>query len=146
MSRTLQQAQWTAVPDDAVLLLHVCFDRHSVSTARGEVARCGRANGLGDRTLPNFVLAVNEITTNAARYAHGGRLRLWGHRNALWCEVTDNGTGIPQGHLDQSHRRRQGHVGGHGLWLARQICHSFEISTDHSGTGVLMGYFTEDRR
>ena len=142
MTRTYPQAHRLSVPEDAVMLLRYDFDRHSLSTLRREVGRCGRADGLDDRTLSNFVLAVNEIATNAVRYAGGrGQLALWCEHPWLWCEVVDDGPGIPQGHLDQSHWRRKGHVGGHGLWLARQICDRFEIETGQlTGTRVLMAY------
>jgi serine/threonine-protein kinase RsbW len=142
MSKTFQEVERAAVPYDAVPLLRTSFDRESLASVRGAIARCGRANGLSDRTLPNFVLAVNEITTNAVRHAGGrGVLSLWRHRNSFWCEVADRGPGISPGHLDQSHCRRAGRIGGHGLWLARQICHPFEIDTDQAtGTRVLMGY------
>lgn len=130
------------VPDDARLLLRRRFNQASLGTVRTELARCGAAAGLVDPELFNFVLAVNEITTNAVRYAGGqGLLRLWRDFPRLWCQIEDKGPGIPRRHLDQARGPRPGLTGGHGLWLARRICARMEIDTDQrTGTRVLMTY------
>jgi len=131
-----------AVRDQVIPLLEYGFDITSLSALRAEISRCGGANGLTYIALYNFVGAVNEITTNAIRYAGGhGRLRMWRQGDDLWCRVTDDGPGIPKRWLDESHRPKPGRIGGSGLWLARQICHSVEIQTDRmSGTRVLLRY------
>jgi len=123
-------------------LLDRKFDRSSLAALRNELSRYAAANGLTDLALANFVLAVNEITTNAVRYAGGqGQLRLWRNGDELWCQVVDDGHGIPRRHLEQSRNRDPAHVSGHGLWLARHICAGFEIETGRaSGTRVLLRY------
>jgi len=128
------------VPDGAVPLLDCKFDRTGLAALRAELTRCGAANGLADLALSNFVLAVNEITTNAVRHGGGhGRLRLWRDRDDLCCLVVDDGPGIPRRHLSESHRPEPGHIGGHGLWLARHICDNVVIESDRSsGTRVLL--------
>jgi anti-sigma regulatory factor (Ser/Thr protein kinase) len=109
---------------------------------RSELSRYGAARGLSDLALANFVLAVNEIITNAVRYAGGqGRLRLWRQGAELRCQVEDDGRGIPRRYLEQSYRPDATHVGGHGLWLARHICAAVEIETGRAtGTRVLLRY------
>jgi anti-sigma regulatory factor (Ser/Thr protein kinase) len=140
MAETSERDQPRTVPDGAVPLLECKFDQGSLAALRGELARCGAANGLTDPALPNFVLAINEITTNAVRYAGGqGQLQLWRRADNLFCRIADDGPGIPRRHLDQSHRPRPGYIGGHGLWLARQIADSIAVETDRlSGTRVLL--------
>jgi serine/threonine-protein kinase RsbW len=130
------------VPDGAVPLLECKFDRASLAALRSELGRCGAANGLTEPALPNVVLAINEIATNAVRYAGGhGQLQLWRFEDNLFCRVADDGPGIPPHHLDQSHRPRPGYIGGHGLWLARQISDSIAVETDRlSGTCVLLRF------
>jgi serine/threonine-protein kinase RsbW len=142
MAETSREGEPPTAPNGAVALLECKFDRAAIAALRGEVSRCGTTNGLTDIALSNFVLAVNEITTNAVRYAGGhGQLRLWRHGNDLWCQVVDDGPGIPAHVLNESHRPKPGHIRGRGLWLARHICASVEIETDRSsGTRVLLRY------
>jgi anti-sigma regulatory factor (Ser/Thr protein kinase) len=130
-----------AVPDGAVTLIEADFDAATLAELRGALTACGAEHGLVDLGLSNFVLAVNEITTNAVRHGGGaGRLQVWRADDDLWCEVSDAGRGIPAGRLDGHHRPQPGHIGGWGLWLARHICRSVDIDTGRSGTRVLVRY------
>jgi serine/threonine-protein kinase RsbW len=117
------------------------FDRRSLAAVRGEIHAYGAAYGLTDVALAHFVLAVNEITTNAVRHAGGcGRLRMWIDDGELCCEVVDHGPGIPAHRLERSRSRATDRIGGHGMWLARHICHEFEIETDRTGTRVALRF------
>jgi serine/threonine-protein kinase RsbW len=142
MAETIRDSQPLAGPETLVPLLETMFDQASLAALRREVSRCGAANGLIDLALSNFVLAVNEIATNAVRYAGGrGELRLWREGDDLWCRVVDNGPGIPRRYLNLTRRPAPDQIGGHGLWLARHICASVDIETDRSsGTRVLLRY------
>jgi anti-sigma regulatory factor (Ser/Thr protein kinase) len=130
------------MPDDAVLLFECDFDREHLGPLRGELGKQASAHGLADRTQFNFVLAVNEITTNTLQHARcPGHLRLWRHAGSLWCEVTDDGPGIPRRYLDAPHARTAGTLGGHGLWLARRLCDGVHIETGRrAGTRVLLRF------
>jgi serine/threonine-protein kinase RsbW len=126
---------------EAVALLSRQFDRGSLGQLRGELTDCGAGNGLADLALSNFVLAVNEIATNAVRHGGGaGCLELWRARDELICQISDTGRGIPASRLNGFHRPQPGHIGGWGLWLARHLCHSVEIDTGKEGTRVLLRY------
>src|SRR5690348_15118876 len=93
----------TAVAADAPL--ECKFDRSSLAAVRSELSRYGTVHGLTDLALANFILAVNEVTTNAVRYAGGqGRLRVWCQDGELRCQVEDDGRGIPRRYLEQSYR------------------------------------------
>jgi anti-sigma regulatory factor (Ser/Thr protein kinase) len=123
------------------MLLAVEFGRDSLGTVRDGLAKCGADSGLVDLALTNFVLAVNEIATNAVRHGGGGgRVRLWRSGSDLWCEVADTGRGIPPGRTYGVNRPRPGHIGGWGLWLARHLCDRVDIETGGSGTRVLLRY------
>jgi serine/threonine-protein kinase RsbW len=127
--------------DDAVPLMASTFDRSSLGELRGALSVCGAANGLTDIQLSNFVLAVNEIATNAVRHGGGsGRVDLCRRGDELWCEVIDRGRGIPDGRLNGYHRPEPGHIGGWGLWLARHICVGIDIETGSDGTRVIMRF------
>jgi anti-sigma regulatory factor (Ser/Thr protein kinase) len=132
----------SAATDYVISVLDRSFDRSTLAVVRRELGRYGRAAGLNDRLLSNLVLAVNEITTNAVRHGGGdGHLRLWQDGRALWCVVTDRGPGITAAQLRRTYERRPGYIGGHGLWLARNICDAVDIHTDrYSGTRVTLRY------
>ena len=131
----------STVPVDAAVLLDCLFDRTTLAAMRGELHRCGARSGLSDVALTHVVMAVNEIATNAIRYAGGrGRLSLSRHRNALWCVITDQGPGIPPRCLAPASRRRADQIGGQGIWLAQQICASLDIDTGRSGTRMVLRF------
>jgi anti-sigma regulatory factor (Ser/Thr protein kinase) len=86
--------------------------------------------------LDDFLLAVDEMTTNALR--HGGApvgLRLWISDERVVCTISDHGPGFDDpfagygpAHGDDLSR------GGMGLWLARQLCDHVDIA--HHGDGI----------
>ena len=88
--------------------------------------------------LQDFLLAVDEMTSNALR--HGGRpvdLRLWVGEDRVVCTIGDRGAGWDDpfagygpAHGDDLSR------GGMGLWLARQLCDHVDITTGPDGALV----------
>ena len=89
---------------------------------RHALAAAAKDAGLAGRALEDFVLAVNEVTTNAVVHGGGtGLLQLWHCDGEIRCEVTDDGTGLDQEVLS-SPRPPASAVRGRGLWLAKQLC------------------------
>jgi anti-sigma regulatory factor (Ser/Thr protein kinase) len=86
--------------------------------------------------LDDFLLAVDEMTSNALR--HGlppVGLRLWASDDRVVCTISDHGPGFDDpfagygpAHGDDLSR------GGMGVWLARQLCDHVDIT--HDGEGV----------
>jgi serine/threonine-protein kinase RsbW len=121
---------------DEAILLEFEFGRDAITSLRHDIAGYAAEAGLGGIRLDGFVLAVNEIMTNAVRHGGGrGLVRLWRTGTGLRCEVRDGGTGEPA--------RFNGHVlppteatGGRGLWLARNLCDTFDVETGRDGTRV----------
>ena len=88
--------------------------------------------------LQDFLLAVDEMTSNALR--HGGRpvdLRLWVGADRVVCTIADHGTGWddPFAGYGPAHGNDLSH-GGMGLWLARQLCDHVDITTGPDGALV----------
>ena len=110
------------------------FDRGRVTALRHlVVARAGAAGLTGDR-LEDFVVAVNELLTNVVRHGGGtGHLALWPADGAIFCEVTDHGTGLES---VAPHRPEPGQAGGWGLWLVRELADTCAIRTGPGGTAV----------
>ena len=88
--------------------------------------------------LDDFLLAVDEMTSNALR--HGAPpvgLRLWVSEDRVVCTISDQGPGFDDpfagygpAHGDDLSR------GGMGLWLARQLCDHVDITHGDDGVRV----------
>ncbi|QGN47013.1 ATP-binding protein [Micromonospora sp. WMMD558] len=137
MTNAEPHAPRTVVPIDSPLLIAEAFDQAQVTELRHSVTSCAHASGLRGQRLDDFVLAVNELITNAVRHGGGhGWLRLWRQRGALLCEVADHGHGISTQQLHDRSRPAADTAGGWGLWLARELSDSMEIETGEAGTIV----------
>jgi anti-sigma regulatory factor (Ser/Thr protein kinase) len=88
--------------------------------------------------LEDFLLAVDEMTTNALRH---GRppvdLRLWADEERLVCTVTDRGAGLQDPFIGYGPAHGADlSLGGMGLWLARQLCDHVDITVTDDGVRV----------
>jgi serine/threonine-protein kinase RsbW len=104
--------------------------RHAVAS------RAGKA-GLTGQRLDDFVVAVNELLTNAVRHGGGaGHVALWCDPATVVCEVTDRGPGMPTEWTPRTGRPAPDEPGGWGLWLADELTDSIEVTSDGTGTVV----------
>lgn len=109
------------------------FDRATLAMSRRAITASARLGGLSSSEIDQFVLAANEILTNAILHGGGGGiLRIWHERNTLRCRITDTGPGIGTVHPGLPDA---GAAGGRGLWLANQCC-TVEITSGPKGTTV----------
>jgi serine/threonine-protein kinase RsbW len=122
---------------EPVELVSEMFDTTMITSLRHEVTARAAAAGLVGSALEDFVLAVNELVTNAVRHGGGeGWLSLWLDRDRLVCEVTDKGGGIAAGSSNGRQRPSLETAGGWGMWLARELSESMKVSTGPAGTTV----------
>ncbi|MEO3884722.1 ATP-binding protein [Nonomuraea sp. B5E05] len=92
-----------------------------------------REAGMAEDAVADFVIAINEIATNAV--THGGDqalLRTWAAGGDLVVEVHDKGTWKP-GPLP-------GAVGGMGLWVARLLSAELTVHAGETGSSVVMRF------
>jgi anti-sigma regulatory factor (Ser/Thr protein kinase) len=90
--------------------------------------------GLGRERAAEFVLAVNELTTNSVKHAGaGGTLHVWSEPGEVICQVQDGGR-----IADPLAGRRRGvpGTGGLGLWIVNQLCDLVEVRTHTAGSTV----------
>jgi anti-sigma regulatory factor (Ser/Thr protein kinase) len=111
------------------------FQQTSLASVRRFVTARASDAGLGKDRIEDLVVAMNEAATNSVRYGGGqGVVRVWQQGGSLICEVRD------RGRIDHPlvGRRRPdpGSKGGHGLWMANQLCDLVQIRTRRSGTAV----------
>jgi serine/threonine-protein kinase RsbW len=130
----------TVVPIDVSPLLAERFDRSQVTGLRHSLASCVEAAGLKGQRLDDFVLAVNELITNAVRHGGGaGQVRLWVTSDMVLCEVSDGGGGIGADRLANHDRPAPDTAGGWGLWLAEQLSDTMSVTSGAAGTVVRIG-------
>jgi anti-sigma regulatory factor (Ser/Thr protein kinase) len=124
---------------DRTDLLARDFDIRTLVALRHEVERHAQRDGLSGVALYRFVVAVNEITTNAVQHGRGGgRLELWRAGDRLYCRVTDRGPGIPPRYRRIAGPPSPHALSGRGLWLAQQGSRSLTIRSDAEGTSVTL--------
>jgi anti-sigma regulatory factor (Ser/Thr protein kinase) len=133
----------TAVPTagrrdgaETVLLVHP-ITMASLSELRIPIRQRLSAAGLSGSALDSFLLAIHEAAANAQQHAGGGRLWLWRHQGSVWCEISDDGPGLP---ADAETRAQAPDLPRQhaGLWLIQQICPDLEIIRDPRGTRLLL--------
>jgi anti-sigma regulatory factor (Ser/Thr protein kinase) len=88
--------------------------------------------------LEDFLLAVDEMTTNALRHGRPPvSLRLWVNGERLVCPITDHGAGFEDPFIGYGPAHGTDlSLGGMGLWLARQLCDHVDITPDGDGVHV----------
>jgi anti-sigma regulatory factor (Ser/Thr protein kinase) len=122
-----------AVPD----VLFRSFDGADIVDLRHAVRDHAEAAGLSGDELFDFVLAVQELVTNAVRHGGGrGELRLRRDGATLICDVTDHGRGFPDGLPLTAGPPPVDDTGGRGLWLARQFTDTLMVSDGPDGVTV----------
>jgi anti-sigma regulatory factor (Ser/Thr protein kinase) len=110
------------------------FRAADLPLVRRRTASWARRAGLAADVADDFVIAVNEIATNAVR--HGSpeaTLRLWAEGRAALAEISD------EGHwpgASGSVPKRPAEHGGMGLEVARMVCDDLRIQSTRSGTQV----------
>jgi anti-sigma regulatory factor (Ser/Thr protein kinase) len=111
------------------------FQRTSLQEVRRFVSRRASAAGLDPERADDLVLCVNEAASNSVRHGGGeGVVRVWLDGDSLVCEVRDRGRIVEP--LVGRNRPSPGSNGGHGLWLANQLCDLVQVRTRRSGTSV----------
>ncbi|MDF2711443.1 MAG: ATP-binding protein [Nonomuraea muscovyensis] len=92
-----------------------------------------RGAGMPEEAIADFVIAVNEVATNAV--THGttdGQVRLWPDGGEIVVEVHDNGIWKPG--------PMPGSVGGMGLWVARMLALDLSLRVGDHGSTVVMRF------
>lgn len=123
------------------------FTAAGIGEARSLVVHVARCCGLDGDELSDFVLAAQELMTNAVRHGGGwGRIRLYCVGGVLVCVIADRGPGLPgdPATAGMSAPAKPATEGGRGLWLARQMTGTMHIDSGPSGVTVAITARTPD--
>lgn len=117
--------------------MSVTFSHGDIGRVRHLVTDWAEHAGLAEQRLEDFILAVNEIVTNVVRHAgDAGWLRLSVADDAVCCEISDSGPGIPPAVQIPNTAPDVSAAGGRGLWLARRLCDQMTVESGPGGTTV----------
>jgi anti-sigma regulatory factor (Ser/Thr protein kinase) len=123
------------LPEPRGFVAECAFAAGDLARLRQLVGGLARGAGLSASRCDDLVLAVNEVASNSVRHGGGrGDLRIWCEGDTLMCEVRD------AGRLDDplAGRRRPNlmEIGGHGLWIANQVCDLVQLRSSPHGSAV----------
>jgi anti-sigma regulatory factor (Ser/Thr protein kinase) len=111
--------------------------RTDLSKVRGLVMQQARTAGLTESRANDLVLAVSEVAANTLRHTDSsGTLSIWHDQHEIVCEIHDEGKITDP--LAGQRRPAADAMGGHGLWLVRQVCDLVELRSDATGTTIRM--------
>jgi anti-sigma regulatory factor (Ser/Thr protein kinase) len=135
----LREVQSAGVPDplEATEPTLAMVDLDDMRALRRALNRVLADSPLSPDAAQDFVLAIDEVTANAAE--HGippVDVKLWCTPERLLCAVTDRGTAFDDPLIGYGPAHGDMAVGGMGLWLARRSVDSLTASpADDSGDG-----------
>jgi anti-sigma regulatory factor (Ser/Thr protein kinase) len=135
----LREVQQAAIPDplEATEPTLALVDLADMRALRRALNRVLADSALSPDAAQDFVLAIDEVTANAAE--HGVPpvdVTLWCTPERLLCAVTDRGTAFDDPLIGYGPAHGDMAVGGMGLWLARRSVDSLTAApADESGDG-----------
>jgi anti-sigma regulatory factor (Ser/Thr protein kinase) len=116
------------------------FGLSDLPGVRDHAAGFAQRHGMSEERIGDFLVAVNEVTTNAVTHGDGKAvIRLLVRRGCLIAEVHDEGDwrpARPPGHTPPAAQA----TSGMGLWVARRLASSIVFDTGPAGTTVTMGF------
>jgi len=117
------------------------FSLADLPDVRDFAAEQAIGRGMGEDALGDFLVALNEIATNAVTHgATQATLRLWGDGDALVADVHDEGTAWQPGSDPGTTPPGEHATSGMGLWVARLLSEELTIQTGPEGTRVTMRF------
>ena len=119
----------------------ITFSLADLPDVREFAADLARRGGMSEERVGDFLVALNEVTTNAVTHgAAKARLRVWYDSGGLMVDVHDDGRHwVPDG-VPGQRPPRENATSGMGLWVARRLSESLHVSAGTEGTTVLMRF------
>jgi anti-sigma regulatory factor (Ser/Thr protein kinase) len=131
------RAQARGTPPPVKAALEQPFDAAGLIALRSALAAHAADLGLRGDRVDELILLAHELASNAILHGGGGgRLRLWTAGGDVYCEVSDDGPGLPAGVATGRDRPPLGATGGRGLWLVRLLADELDLRSGPTGTTV----------
>lgn len=118
---------------DATIVRTITAD--TLRSVRDLALHVARVCGIADERAADLGLALHELGVNSVVHGRGrGTLRLWRTREALVCEVTDDG--VVDDPLAGRLAPGTDEPDGRGLWMVNQLCDLVQLRSSAGGTAV----------
>ncbi|MEU4557502.1 ATP-binding protein [Actinoplanes sp. NPDC023936] len=139
-------ASAAAPPVAGSVLLACWFGPAMLGPIRARIHALATGQGLHSGHAHRFVLAVHEAAANVVRHGGGhGQLLLWRRDGRLWCEISDHGPGKPAPDPSGGHPADPTAPSWSGMQIIQRACTSVDITTDSSGTRLLLSHRLDPR-
>ncbi|GII77012.1 hypothetical protein Sru01_19940 [Sphaerisporangium rufum] len=130
--------QWPSPSGAVVREMSFCVG--DLPDLRDFAALHARRAGMAEECIGDFLVAVNEVATNAVTHGTAkARLRIWCERDDLVIDVHDDGHWT----FDDTPGMIAPHdysTSGMGLWVARRLARDLRLRTGPGGTDVVMRF------
>ncbi|MFH8371650.1 ATP-binding protein [Streptomyces sp. NPDC018031] len=122
---------------ERLLKRHFCARR--LPELRVQVEKYAAWAGLPESRRGDFVLAVDEIATNAVEHAGGtGALLLRHVGDELECRISDSGPGFSAEVIPRVLPGLDGATSGRGLWLTQLVTDRLAVTPGRPGAVVTL--------
>ncbi|MET7460153.1 ATP-binding protein [Nonomuraea sp. NPDC005501] len=120
-------------PPPGTPIRNITFRLQDLPRVRELAESEARGAGMPEEAVGDFVIAVNEVATNAVTHGHvEARARMWADGDDVLVEVHDRGAWKPG--------PMPGSVGGMGLWVARMLSSDLDLRVGAGGSTVIMRF------
>ncbi|GAA2914478.1 hypothetical protein GCM10010517_80910 [Streptosporangium fragile] len=130
------------VPPAAAPVAEIAFCLPDLPDVRDFAAAQATRSGMSPERLADFLVAVNEVATNAVTHGHPTAkavLRMWTVGRTLVVEIHDEGHWEP-GTAPGETPPGPYATSGMGLWVARMVSSDIRFETGASGTFITMSF------
>ncbi|MFC4535701.1 ATP-binding protein [Sphaerisporangium dianthi] len=99
-----------------------------------------RRAGMNDEAIGDFLVAINEVATNAVTHgASKARVRVWCDEGDLLVGVHDDGHWVPE-ETPGMIAPHDYSTSGMGLWVTRRLTKELILRTGQNGTELIMRF------
>lgn len=133
MNEGVEPQRGRAGPPPGAPVKSLRFTLPDLPLVRRHAEEEARAAGMPEEAIGDFVIAVNEVATNAVTHGHDhASMRTWTHDGDVVVEIHDDGSWKPG--------PMPGSVGGMGLWVARLLSSDLTLHVGGGGSTVTMRF------
>ncbi|MER7209035.1 ATP-binding protein [Streptosporangium sp. NPDC000239] len=141
-ARFLASGDRSRLPPAGAPVAELAFCLPDLPDVRDFAAVQAVQGGMARERLADFLVAVNEVATNAVTHGHPTAkavMRIWSTGRTLVVEVHDEGRWTPETPPGETAPAPYA-TSGMGLWVARMVSSDIKFETGAAGTFITMSF------